>query len=202
MIDRFKDTAQFYVKLDLALLAGLGTVFTILKLDPAQIAESIHKLEPEIVRVLALLSFALLLERCVVLFAESIVANKIYVGLVKALFLIQTFAHIFIFTGLVSYMLGYSAGVVEVRAQETVFESARALVTTYIEKHNRLPISIVEIESDSKAYPNISFAYKYVDSSNYQIVLPGPDNILGTSDDWTRPVNVVFKTDTVRVKRK
>lgn len=202
MMDRLKNTAQFYVKLDLALLAGFGTLFTVLKIEPTQIAESIQNLQPAIWFVLVLLCFGMVLERWVVLDAESIEQNTKDMKLARRLFQLQTAAHVLFFCGVVAFTLGYTKADVDIKAQLSTYDSARTLIGSYVDRHHRVPRSIEDVEGITVLRRDTAFSYNYIDSLDYEIVLPGMDGVLGTADDWKRPVTVAIKKDTVVIGRK
>jgi len=215
MIDRLKSSAQLYVTLDLALLAAFGTLITILRVEPTQIAETIQRLKPGIWVILGLLCSSLILERWVVLDGESIERNQKEKKLARWLFRAQTVAHVFFFCAIVSGTLGWTQADVDIRTQQTTYDSAQTLINSFIDKHHRIPRSIQDVQGlDAVRAPywnfngrfvprgETTFSYNYIDSLHYQIILPGPDDVLGTSDDWERPVTVLFKTDTIPFRSK
>jgi hypothetical protein len=216
MLDRFVETSRFYIKIDLGIIAAVGTLFTILQLNRSEIAHVLNDWNLEVTFLLGLLAFGLLIERILVFATDGYLTTAWGFSIVAILLIVQSSAHVFMAAYVASSAGRYSSSIVfhetieevkmkqeALQAQELTYKFVLRQISDFYSLAGRFPNSLGEIQKRSPTMfsgPDSVFKNHFLlnrkNVNTWAVTLAGPDDILYTSDDYEKLATFLRIPDT------
>jgi hypothetical protein len=109
-IDRLRESAVFYLKMDFALLAAAAALLTLFRLENKEMVKVLSQMSESIDWLLALIAYGLTLERSFVYLPNEFKdekAARITLWIIKIAFSVQLLLHLYFLGYLGGYFLGW-----------------------------------------------------------------------------------------------